>query len=210
MISFLVLLSAVLGLVAAPTAYAAPPPPAPAQPECKGPFYNNDQKLGPKDLPESHSEVGKLLDGYHRFGDEPNPPAFLVKYWNPQTNKWKYPDNDGFVEKPQPKETLKPGTRVDRFGAESGSFLAPLGTLYVQRSIPPDSLNTCQYEPGVWKPNGYYQYEVKKDIVVYSGTTAKYYGQPGGGKQYQTSKHGEHPRVNVDMLVKDGSLVRIN
>lgn len=33
-----------------------------------------------------------------------------------------------------------PGTLVDRFGGEGGSFLSPCGTPYEKRSLPPASL----------------------------------------------------------------------
>lgn len=39
------------------------------------------------------------------------------------------------------KETLKPGTRIDRFGDLHGSFVALEGTPFQNRALPPDSKN---------------------------------------------------------------------
>ncbi|OKI15376.1 hypothetical protein A6A25_13720 [Saccharothrix sp. CB00851] len=151
--------------------------------------------------------VKELLYGYKRFGDEPNHIAFLAKYWG--DNKWKYPPNDGFVGEPSMTE-LQPGDVVDRFGGPSGTFLALIGTPFEQRSLPPQSLNTCEYEPNVWQPNGYYRYKVELPITVLSGITAGWFGQPGGGTQLKIlTPVGAPERWNVAWLVKNNYLTPI-
>jgi hypothetical protein len=201
-ISFFILLSAVFGLVAAPAARAIPSASS-AQVVCEKPFYLGDERLGPRILPPSSHVVGQLLNGYDRFGDEKNHQKFLAAYWGDKG--WKYPENDGFVGKPT-KTVLQPGDLVDRFGGQSGRFLAPTGTPFVQRSLPPQSLNTCEYEPGVRMPYGYYRYKVEKEIKVVSGTTAKWFGQSGGGMQYKVESPNPPERRNVAWLVKNGYL----
>ncbi|EQL01524.1 hypothetical protein OCS_02757 [Ophiocordyceps sinensis CO18] len=54
----------------------------------------------------------------------------------------RYPPEDGFkldaCGKPiKHRLTLTPGTLVDRFGAEGGTFVSPCGTPYEKRSLPP-------------------------------------------------------------------------
>jgi hypothetical protein len=198
-ISFLVLLATALGLVAAPAAHAAPPAPR-AQVACEKPFYLEDPRFGPKDLPPASHVVGQLLSGYERFGNEPNHQIFVAKYWNDKG--WKYPENDGFVGTPT-TTMLQPGKLVDRFGGQSGRFLSPTGTSFARRSVPPQSLNTCEYEPGVRMPYGYYRYKVEKEFEVLSGTTAPWFGQSGGGTQYKVASPNPPERRNVAWLVKN-------
>ena len=88
------------------------------------------------------------------------------------TPKW--PDNDGFTGTPS-KTTLQPGTKIDRYGSTSGKFVAPEGTPYGQRALPPGA-----------ESSPYNSYEVIKPFEVNSGTTAPWFDQPGGGTQYQT------------------------
>ncbi|MEU5696719.1 TNT domain-containing protein [Actinosynnema sp. NPDC020468] len=202
-IPFLVLLSAALGLVTTPVAQATPPPVADAPPVCDKPFYQDDERLGPKDLPSESSVVGRLLIGYQRFGNEATSQDFLARYWD--SKGWIYPDHDGFEGTPT-AEKLQPGKLVDRFGGQSGRFLSTTGTPLVQRSVPPQSLNTCEYEPGVKQPYGYYQYKVEKEFEVLAGTSAKGFGQPGGGPQYKVSSPNPPERRNVAWLVTNGYL----
>lgn len=206
LISFILLISTALGLVAAPTAYAVPST-GPTLADCEGPFYQGDERFGPAVLPEPPNIVGELLRGYRRFGDESDAEDFLRKYWkdDPIRPGWKYPDKGGF-EGDTENIKLQTGRLVDRFGPQSGRFLAPIGTPYAQRSLPPQSLNTCEYESDVRMPYGYYRYEVQKEFEVVSGITAKGFGQPGGGTQYMIVTPEGQPRRDVDSLVRDGSL----
>lgn len=126
------------GLLGAPAASAAQhqentKPAAPRHDPCTGEFQG-DARLGPKWLPKKkEAPVGPLLNGYERTGDL-SPADFLKKYWEgpADSGSWKYPPNDGFGEvngelDKEPAK-LRTGQRLDRFGSEYGSYLAPAGT----------------------------------------------------------------------------------
>lgn len=70
-------------------------------------------------------------------------------------------------------QTLKPGTRIDRYGFEGGTFVSPEGIPYPSRALAPGTEN---------KP--YNVYEVIKPIEVQAGKIAPWFGEPGGGIQY--------------------------
>ncbi|MGW7053949.1 TNT domain-containing protein [Streptomyces sp. NPDC054887] len=211
---------AALGITAAtalaPAASAAPQPPPPeerrtagaSRPEpCTGSFQD-DARLGPQWLPSAHEEpVGPLLRGYQRTGGL-SPSAFLKEYWQgpADTGGWKYPPNDGFAEvngevDKAPTE-LRDGQRLDRFGSEYGSYLAPAGDPYARRALPPQNLNTR--EPSV--PCDYRVYEVTKPFQVWQGSIAPWFGQPGGGQQIKLDPAfldpGQGQRLNVKWLLE--------
>jgi hypothetical protein len=211
--------AAVLGAVVAvaPAAGAAPMPaaaPAAHQPifssTCSADFYEGDSRLGPADLPNIGS-VGFELLGYHRTGDlsEQN---FLSTYWNPTTSSWIYPPDNGYLViagKPiEYTQTLGAGTDIDRFGSEYGGFLAPAGSPYWTRSIPPASLDST---PAAGC--NYHDYQVAKPFTVDAGPIAPWFGQPGLGLQYQldgTLIPGAPASINVMWLVNNGYLTRLN
>ncbi|MGW7522284.1 TNT domain-containing protein [Streptomyces sp. NPDC054783] len=152
------------------------------------PYYRNDWRLGPKYLPQS-GPLGKMLKGYHRT-DHTSAGQFLACYWqtDPTTKKqgWWFPDNDGFVLKNgKPVErpvTLRKGQLVDLFGSGLGSFLAPAGTPYAKRAIPPSNLD--QYVE--YCPFSYHLYRVVMPFTVDAGPIRPWFGQPGLGLQYMT------------------------
>jgi len=83
-----------------------------------------------------------------------------------------WPENAGFAEDAE-YVTLEPGTLVDRYGGNEGSFTASAGTPYEQRSLP--------YEEGDME---FRTYEVLKPIDnVYQGATTPAFGESGGGTQ---------------------------
>ncbi len=85
-----------------------------------------------------------------------------------------WPPNNGFLNAPK-NTTLPKGTIIDRYGKPSGQFVAPDGTPFPQRSLPPGS-----------EKAPYKRYEVLQDIEnVQEGTAAPWFGQPGGGTQYR-------------------------
>jgi hypothetical protein len=84
-----------------------------------------------------------------------------------------YPPNNGFAGTPE-AVNLQPGTRIDRYGDDSGSFLSPAGTPFEQRALPSSSANE-QFQT----------FEVVKPLPVSSGKAVPWFGQPGGGTQYQ-------------------------
>ncbi|UCZ73546.1 glycohydrolase toxin TNT-related protein [Dickeya zeae] len=105
------------------------------------------------------------------------------------STEWDWPKNLGFAEDPV-KATLPIGTRLDRYGEPSGSFLAPKGTPYEQRALAPGA-----------KAEKYYEYEVIKPLPVIQGKIAPAFGEPGGGIQILPDMQ---ERVNVFWLKKNG------
>lgn len=90
---------------------------------------------------------------------------------------------DGGFHSPPTITEIQPGTRFDRYGGDfengrfvdTGVFVSPSGVPFEQRSLPPSSIN-----------RHYQEYEVLKPIPnVNSGTAAAWFGQPGGGTQFQ-------------------------
>ncbi len=71
------------------------------------------------------------------------------------------------------RETLNPGTIVDRYGGTGGTFASPQGTPPEARSLPYG-----------WESNPYNAYKVVKPLEVDAGPAAPWFGQPGGGIQY--------------------------
>ncbi|MFE4593207.1 TNT domain-containing protein [Streptomyces laurentii] len=203
------------------TAEASPAAPLPlpgaavAAPEqCTGEFQG-DQRLGPQHLPKQWQKpVGPLLRTYHRTG-RLAPADFLKKYWEgpADTGGWKYPPNDGFAEVngqvDKAPELLAEGERLDRFGSEYGGYLAPAGDAYAKRALPPQNLNTR--EPAY--PCDYHVYEVTRSFVVWEGSIAPWFEQPGGGRQIKLDpaflNPGEGQRLNVKWLLDNGYLVRV-
>jgi hypothetical protein len=182
--------------------------------ECSAAFFDGDPRLGPARLPVL-GVVGIELTGYRRTGGL-SPAAFLAQYYSPTANGgsggWIYPPDNGYVigKNGQPvewKEQLRPGRQIDRYGSEYGSFLAPAGSLYSERSIPPQSLDstppaTCNY----------HDYRVLKDFAVDAGPVAPWFAQPGLGLQYQLDASlipGAPATVNVMWLINNGYLDRV-
>ena len=110
--------------------------------------------------------------------------------WTNSDGSIKYPPNNGFSGTPT-NTTLRPGTVVDRYGAESGSYVSPQGTPYASRSLPPGS-NTRPYNA----------YEVLKPIDAKGGIVAPWFDQPGGGTQYRLPQ-------SIAELILNGFLRRL-
>jgi hypothetical protein len=102
-----------------------------------------------------------------------------------------YPPNRGFLGDPT-RQTLVPGSVVDRYGNEQGVFVAPYGTPLGARSLPPSALN-AQYN----------RYQVIKPIEVDRGITAPWFQQPGMGSQYVLPS-------SVQDLLRSGQLRRLS
>ncbi|MBX3433467.1 MAG: TNT domain-containing protein [Pirellulales bacterium] len=81
---------------------------------------------------------------------------------------------------------------VDRYGREGGSFVAPDGTPFGARALPPSSASAP-----------YNRYRVVKPIEVDGGTTAPWFQQPGLGTQYELPS-------SVRDLLRSGHLERIS
>ncbi|KAM3497280.1 hypothetical protein MY10362_009363 [Beauveria mimosiformis] len=173
-----------------------------------GQYVCGDSRFGPlalvKDKYSMKGELGSILDNYTPFG-EICPAAFLQKYGNGK-GWFEYPPKDGFElandgEAIKSSYTLCPGDKVDRVGHENGTFLAPWGTPYEQRSLVPANLATDpKFSDGTLY--NYHVYEVIKDLTVEAGPIAPWFEQPGNGIQY-------HLAMPVWQAVRDGFLVEL-
>lgn len=101
-----------------------------------------------------------------------------------------WPPNLGFAGTPT-STTLAPGTRIDRYGSELGTFASPAGTPFGARSLPADAASAPLRG-----------YEVLKPLPAQGGTTARWFGQLGGGTQYEFAQ-------SVESLVQQGFLRRV-
>ncbi|MCX4747450.1 TNT domain-containing protein [Kitasatospora sp. NBC_01287] len=178
--------------------------------QCSAAFHQGDFRLGPEQLP-STGPVGRQLLGYRRTGGA-SVPDFLAKYYDSAAGSWKYPPQNGYLLgfNSQPIEFDQPlpaGQDIDRYGSEYGSFLAPEGTPYPMRAIPPQSLDST---PAAGC--NYHDYKVLKSFTVHGGPIAPWFNQPGLGWQYQldaTLIPGAPAQINVGWLVTNGYLQRL-
>ena len=81
---------------------------------------------------------------------------------------------DGFMNGYSEPFTFEVGDSFDRYGSRGGRFVAPVGTPYSSRALAPGS-NFSTYE----------KYIVNKPFDAYTGFTAPWFCQPGGGIQYK-------------------------
>jgi hypothetical protein len=158
-----------------------------------------------------------MLAGYTRY-DASGRHVFLGCFWTtaPYAN-WRYPVDSGFVVshgKPVAHMvTLRPGQEIDLFGnpgyppdpdkGRGGQFLAPAGTPYEDRAIPPTNLDTYSASA----PFNYHLYRVVKEFSVLSGPVAPWFDQPGGGIQDylgDTTGPGLPPGPGIANLVSLG------
>ncbi|KAJ5573533.1 uncharacterized protein N7459_007960 [Penicillium hispanicum] len=166
-------------------------------------YVCGDPRLGPVQTPKNFP-LNNELRTYERFGSL-CPAEFLSK-WAESLDagaSYKYPPSDGFVvaddgNKLLGNTTLPVGQKLDRFGSEYGSFLAPLGAPYIERSLPPSNLDTYDGD----YPFNYYVYEVTKSFVVGLGPIAPWFEQPGMGTQFLAYS-------SVQELLKGGFLRRL-
>lgn len=86
---------------------------------------------------------------------------------------------------------LPVGTEVDRFGAEGGNLVYAAGTMFGNRSLPPDWLN-----------RRYHVYRVQKPVPALKGIAVPWFGQVGGGTGYFLA-------ASVRDLLADGTLVEV-
>jgi hypothetical protein len=116
--------------------------------------------------------------------------ASKSRKWFDAKGNIRWPPNDGFIGTPK-KAVLPPGTKIDRYGYNTGSFVSPKGTSYGARSLAPDTN---------LKP--YRVFEVLKPINVLEGKAAPWFDEIGGGTQF---KFGE----SVEELINGGYLKEI-
>ncbi|KAJ5930122.1 hypothetical protein N7466_005615 [Penicillium verhagenii] len=160
---------------------------------CKGITYVNetavcgDPRLGPIELPK-YFPLSTEVQTYHRFGDL-CPYEFLEKYSlnvSDPNAYFIYPGAGGFANTTDQKPisgtaTLVVGQKVDRFGEETGTYLAPLGAPYIERGLPPKNLFAPKNSS---YPYNYHVYEVVEPIEVSLGPVAAWFEQPGLGTQF--------------------------
>ncbi|KAG7010158.1 hypothetical protein G7Y79_00001g004300 [Physcia stellaris] len=185
----------------------------PTQCDCRGTndtgpsgsaYVCNDPRLGPVQLPTAFP-LRSFVSDYDRFGGHP-PGVFLAKWTDPETGLYRYPPQDGFQLDVEGKPikgnmTLLPGTKLDRFGSEYGSFVSAAESPYAQRALPPSSLDTSPLAPDY--PYNYHVYVVERELPVIGGPIAPWFGQPGLGAQFYIGDAG-----NVLQLIEKGFLVR--
>ena len=111
------------------------------------------------------------------------------RYYNPDGSPI-WPPNRGFDGNPT-KITLESGTLIDRYGYDGGTFVSPKGIPYTERSLP---LGTDK------KP--YTVFEVVKPIEVQAGKIAPWFGEKGGGIQYEFSQ-------KISELLEQGILRKV-
>ncbi|WP_404460880.1 T7SS effector LXG polymorphic toxin [Sutcliffiella horikoshii] len=87
-----------------------------------------------------------------------------------------WPPNRGVLGEVE-STILKPGTIIDRFGYEGGTFVSPYGVPYEMRALAPETYK---------KP--YKVYVVKKPVEVHSGKIAPWFDEPGLGIQYELNE----------------------
>lgn len=102
-----------------------------------------------------------------------------------------WPPIDGFANQPA-NTILMPGTMLDRWGYDNGTFVSPIGVPISARSLKPGTTN-----------NPYSVFLVRNPIEVEAGEAAAWFGENGGGMQYRL------PRAIEDLL-KDESLIKIS
>jgi hypothetical protein len=124
----------------------------------------------------------RRLDVAHDLGVDPR--------WVAPDGTIHWPPNDGFATEPQ-RVDLPPGTLLDRYGAEGGRFLAPAGTPFEARAMPPSS-----------RDRPLTKYEVLRPLPVDAGPAASWFDQPGGGTQFLTDR-------SVSDLIRDGYIRRL-
>jgi len=90
------------------------------------------------------------------------------------------------------KLTIQPGTRIDRYGHPGGTFVSPEGVPVPNRSLAPGTTD---------KP--YNVYEVLKPLDAQGGKAAPWFGQPGGGTQFELGQ-------SIQDLIDGGFIRKVN
>lgn len=188
---------------------------------CGPPYVQDNMALGPVYLPRT-GLLGDILERYVKFGGL-SPQRFLDRYYISSLNRYRFPQDFGFaheggITNGRPlitTATLPVGFEVDRFGGETGAFLAPFGTPYEKRALPPSNLNTFQGDPA--HPCNYHVYRVTKAFQVDAGPAASAFQQIGLGRQYHTlatyipgAPANPDGEVSIGWLADNGYLARAN
>lgn len=149
-------------------------------------------------LTEGGAPVAVLRD-WHPTGGIPWQ-EFESRFGTPESRVW--PENNGFPQGyvPQPAH-LSEGTIIDRFGSETGRYLAPDGTSFADRSLAPESVggNYTRYiVTGEPLPPG---------LQIVEGPIEPFYGQiPAPGATQYMIVGPDGVRSTVEELVDRGVL----
>ena len=136
---------------------------------------------------EGETETVKYdVDGEAGYGDS------IYQEWRNDEGNWIYPPNDGFDGAPVDK-IIPEGTILDRYGHNTGSFLAPKGTPFHKRALPPGTLANQEY----------HIYKVLKPLPIKSGKATPWFNQLGGGVQYKTPH-------NIQWLLREKYIKKVN
>ena len=143
----------------------------------------------------------------------------------------KYPSNDGFVKGTEENITLQHGDTFDRYGhpqaqggayegdvaefirndtpnsfygsetKDLGFYASPVDTPYEQRSLEGGSEDRIRYE-----------FETQNPVDAKSGIASPWYGQEGGGTQYQfgSDKSGEEWGNRIDTMMENDDIKPIS
>ncbi|WP_432920473.1 TNT domain-containing protein [Microbispora sp. CA-135349] len=189
---------------------------------CGPPYVKGDRLLGPVFLPRE-GLIATILDGYVRYGGL-SPERFLERYYDYTTQFYRFPQDFGFAHsggftngRPLVRPVRLPlGYKVDRFGGEpTGAFLAPFGTPFSKRSLPPSNLNNAPGDPHLCN---YHAYRVTRPFYVDGGPAASAFQMRGLGEQFHTlAKYipgaptfGTNGEVSIQWLADNGYLERLN
>ncbi len=130
-------------------------------------------------------EEWKVLDQQRRIEMNYQKPVVYEKDYDVVKSKPDYytpegeiiwPPNRGLLGEPE-TITLEPGTIIDRFGYEGGTFVSPYGVPYEMRALAPETY---------LKP--YSVYVVTKPVEVQAGRIAPWFDETGLGIQYEFSE----------------------
>jgi hypothetical protein len=141
-----------------------------------------------------------LVRGWNPTGAV-HPQDFATQFGVPGARIW--PDNNGFPADYHPVSAELPaGTVIDRFGAETGTYLAPDLTPFADRALTPESVVA-----------EYHRYEVTGEPLppgwqIVAGPVEPWYGQTPSPTTVQYMIVGpDGVKVTVDALKKAGVLV---
>jgi hypothetical protein len=98
----------------------------------------------------------------------------LDKHWVKPDGNYDWQPNEGFAATPAPM-ILPAGMLLDRFGSDGGNFLSPKGAPFSKRAL-----------PTVCAQLTYKVYRVAAPLLVWTGTAAKWFDEPGGATQFET------------------------
>ncbi|MFJ9535136.1 hemagglutinin repeat-containing protein [Herbaspirillum sp. NPDC101396] len=117
--------------------------------------------------------------------------------WVNSSGRTWWPPGSGDVPGTAFQTTLTVGTKLDRYGGttSSSSFLAPVGTSLEQRALSPGTNLAVRDEFIVIKP-----------LPVEQSNVMPWFGQPGMGVQFDTSKGVQ---MTIEELVKQGYLKKV-